>query len=198
MNKILLVFTIAIFLAGCTGNNEGAGNIEFNSNVLENNSRLTQDFKKNYNDIYIEGQRISLPCSYKELIDMGFVDSEREILIEKGKPHLITVSKGNSSIDVYVGYNGSKNETLKSEGEIIAVLAKKMDGEERNNINLKFYGDITVDSNEDDVKRVLDLIEADENGSLYSVKMGKYSYFSVSFQGENIHDIMLVNGEEYF
>ena len=65
-------------------------------------------------------------------------------------------------------------------------------------IGLSFYGGITFESTENEVKAVLGQMEAYDDGVLYGIKMGDYSYFSVSFHSGKIHDIMIIDGEKYF
>ena len=89
----------------------------------------------------------------------------------------MTLSKDGSTIKVHAANNQSDAVPV-SEAEIVSLLATREDSEA---LGLSFYGGITFESTENEVKAVLGQMEAYDDGVLYGIKMGDYSYFSVSF-----------------
>lgn len=192
---LVIAFALCCLLSACGTNANGTKNLASSSNAAESKPMLDENFKNHYDEIQIGEKKITLPCDFESLVEIGFYDEEDTAMIEKGKPSYLTLIKDNSSIKVHVAYKGHEKQVPKEQAEIISILATKEDSKA---LNLKFYGGITFSSTEDEVKGVLELMESYADGALYGIKIGDYSYFSVSFHDGVIHDIMVVNGEEYF
>jgi len=191
---LAVVFTVCCILSGCGAN--GGQEIASNSNATESKPLLDANFKSHYNEILIGENEIALPCDFESLMEIGFSDADEDTaMIEKGKPSYLTLTKDNSSVKVHAAYKGREEQVPKEQAEIVSLLATKEDSEA---LNLSFYGGITFSSTEDEVKNILEFMESYDDGALYGIKIGDYSYFSVSFHGGVINDIMVVNGEEYF
>lgn len=192
---LVIAFALCCLLSACNTNANGTKNLASSSNTAESKPMLDANFKKHYDEIRIGEKKITLLCDFESLTEIGFSDEEDTAIIEKGKPSYLTLTKDNSSIKVHAAYKGHEEQVSKEQAEIISLLATKEDSEA---LNLEFYGGITFASTEDEVNGVLELMESYDDGALYGIKIGDYSYFSVSFHDGVIHDIMVVNGEEYF
>lgn len=189
---IAVMIAVSVMASGCGTKEVMDSNLATSSNAISK-PLLDANFKNHYNEVQIGETKVSLPCEYKTLEDLGFT-CESEEMINKGTPSYLTLLKDGSSIKVHAANNQS-DAVSPSEAEVVSLLATR---EESEALGLSFYGGITFDSTEDEVKTVLEQMEAYDDGALYGIKMGDYSYFSVSFHNGKIHDIMIIDGEKYF
>lgn len=187
---IVAISCVCCMLAGCR-TSQNTSNVASNSNAAE--SLLTEDFKRNFHDITIGDTEFSLPGDFSELEALGFTAKDTQ---EVGTtPVSVSLEKENDSVKAYLVAGGKKNTVPVQEAKIVSLLASKDTSEA---LDLTFYGGITFASTEEEVGKVLDKIESYDDGALYGIKMGDYSFLSVSFHGGSIYDIMVANGEEYF
>lgn len=197
IKKIFLVAVLSMLcINGCT--KAAVDNTASNSNSVESsqNTLLNAEFKKNFNSVYINEREIVFPVKYDEFIGLGFFDStETSFETIKGKPVLTTFTDETGTISAYLGFNGKGDKGYKMESDVISIFVSR---DSIGEVNISFYGDITFDSTEEEVSKILDLIQKDEDNSLYAIKIGEYSYLAVSFQNSKVNDVMMINGEDYF
>ena len=188
----VMMFVASVMASGCGMRENATTELATSSNAVSK-PLLDENFKNHYNEVQIGDSKVSFPCDLETLEKLGFT-CESEELINKGTPSYLTLSKDGSTIKVHAANNQSDAVPV-SEAEIVSLLATREDSEA---LGLSFYGGITFESTENEVKAVLGQMEAYDDGVLYRIKMGDYSYFSVSFHSGKIHDIMIIDGEKYF
>ena len=187
------MLTVSMLMFGC-GSGKIGESVASGSNA-ESNPLLDANFKNHYNEVTVGNTTVSFPCDFHELEELGFsCESGSDALIGKETPSTVVLTKDESSVKVRVANNKATDVTV-SDSKVVALLATR---EESEKLALSFYGGITFESSEEDVKKVLDLMESENGEALYGIKMGDYSYLSVSFHNGKVNDIMIVNGENYF
>lgn len=156
------------------------------------------DFEKGYDKVTISGNELGLPCSYAELEALGIEDTvDAAALIKSGTPMQDTVTlEDGTSFDVYLACPKKEQEGVyKKDSEVISIFATQSGAASG---DFAFYKGITFASTKDDVAGVLDLMEEEDGNSLYGIKLSSHEYFSVSFAGDAISDIMVINAKDYF
>lgn len=195
--KILLVAVLSMLcINGCT--KAIVNDTASNSNIVESSQSTLLDmkFKKSFNSVRINEEEVVFPVEYNKFIELGFFDyTETSFETIKGKPALTTFTDETGTISAYLGFKGKGDKGYKMDSDVISIFASR---DNIGEIDISFYGDITFDSTEEDVSKVLDLLQKDEDNSLYGIKMGEYSYLAVSFQNSKVNDVMMINGEDYF
>lgn len=200
MKKIfdfIMMALLVLMINGCGAGREqeGIGAFSDSNAVQETKTLLDAEFKKHYNELSIDGSEIELPCDYTEFMDIGFEADDKRLKVEKGVPQPVSLKKDDSCITIYVAYDGEDSVALCEDSKVISVLVSRDDSK---TLNPEFYKGINFESREEDVSKVLDFVQSEGEDSLYAIKMGDYSYLSVSFLDGKVHDIMVINGEGYF
>lgn len=214
MKKWMMIGIAAALILGGCGKKEKIGDTDAASAVTEtkaeNGAESVQeteemkeeasDFELHFHEVTIDGQKFSLPVSYKELETMGFhLESSQKDEVIEGTPVAGYSSWGDEkkgSFCMKYRFKGTGDHKPLTECDAVSFF---WDVDSAEGVEVTFYGGIGKDSTREEVAAILDEVYADENGAQYRKALDEEGHASLSaiFDKEQLVLVELYNDADY-
>jgi len=213
---MVIIVLISVMLSGCNKRNaEETPNIKDKTSVEKvvedtthqskdakegtgvtaESNKITSDFKEHFNEFVINDIKIELPSSYGDMEKSGFtfvenINTDRS----NGKHTTICNWKGNRAESFTITYSPIDSKEVKPVEECHAIdlhlYAKDVGA-----MNIQLYGGINMNSSEEEVSKVLDIIYSNDESAAYELYVDEDNSkgMSIYFEKGKIKRISLYN-----
>lgn len=190
MRKIILSAVFLLLLSGCN-----KSRLETTTPTeTRGHQKVFSETSENFNEFIIHGTKVSVPCSYSELINLGFVDESEGDNAFTGTITFIRMSFQDSFDNEFsVGFSASQKDLPKEQWYMDSF---QWEADTSNETDAIFYGGIHKDSTEEEVAAILPRMSKEEDGTTqYGIVYDKvgYSGIMVTFSDGKLESIMINN-----